>query len=199
MKRIWCKNFSLDDAMAITIVVALLATLAGPALILRDHARSKTCMEHLKAIGYATICYTEDYDGTLYPFGGPTLKLGMRPLRDALRKYVKNDLTWKCPSDNGPADDNFHSSSYYTNGASYLFNGNIYATAPVNTPKRLCTCRDLRQLVLYWDLNSHFKKDVLSRETARSTRQYVVYGDGLVSGLSCEELIHAVNVTGTLW
>lgn len=195
MKKVCRSGFTLIELLVVIAIIAILAAILFPVLVSsKESARRTRCINQLKQIGTATIQYTDEWNGTLPPFGAANWS-SMTVLRTATKPYIKNDEIWRCPSDNGFKYPTFHvkPSFYVYYGASYLFNAAIYSSAPpANKAKKLGACKKPRELIFYWDWVSHPIDGLWTQNT--------VFADGHVKALDNRALAKQVlEITAKLW
>lgn len=110
------KGFTLIELLVVIAIIAILAAILFPVFAkARESARTTKCLAHGRQIGHATLMYMDDYCGR-FPYGSapsnlPTWRYtwftetgigggdGLGIWRYYyLKKYVKNDDIWICPS-----------------------------------------------------------------------------------------------------
>jgi len=186
MKNADSSGFTLIELLVVIAIIAILAAILFPVFTTAMEAGRRTqCVNQIKQVGIATLRYADDNNGFLPPYGMSGWN-DMFTMKKAMKKYTSSDRLWLCPSDHGYKPTNVKPSFYAVYGSSYLFNGAIYLWAkPVNTVKLVGTCKNPRQLILYWDWVSHPIEGLWVQNT--------VFGDGHVKGLDNRTLAKGVN------
>jgi len=88
--RRWKTGFTLIELLIVIAIIMILAGMLLPALQkARDSAKSTTCKNNLKQVGFATINYTSDYNAWL-PHSTPFARL-------CYGNYI-DSIVFECPS-----------------------------------------------------------------------------------------------------
>ena len=111
--------FTLIELLVVIAIIALLAAILFPVFgRAREQGRKSSCASNLKQLGLATAMYTQDNDEYLpiYSTSGPTVFWSTR-----IEPYVKNRMTWFCPSyERSVVNPSDNASTY---GANYAIMG----------------------------------------------------------------------------
>ena len=122
------RGFTLIELLVVIAIIAILAAILFPVFAqARENGRKSNCISNVRQLALATIMYTQDYDGTLYPCNGRGWPAPCNPrcneaccqagniytnpafvadpertvigLREVHQPYMKNTKIFGCPSD----------------------------------------------------------------------------------------------------
>ncbi len=111
------KGFTLVELLVVIAIIAILAAILFPVFSrAREQARKSSCLSNVRQLGLAAQMYTGDYDETLPPYSVATVPVAYWP--NLLDPYVKNRMTWVCPSyERSVTNPSANASTYGTNYA----------------------------------------------------------------------------------
>ena len=110
-------GFTLVELLVVIAIIAILAAILFPVFSrAREQARKSSCLSNVKQLGLAAQMYSQDYDEFLPPYSVATSPTSYWP--NLLDPYVKNRMTWVCPSyERGVTNPSANASTYGTNYA----------------------------------------------------------------------------------
>lgn len=97
------RGFTLIELLVVIAIIAILAAILFPVFLNAKHqAQQSACANNAKQIGTALLLYLQDSQETLPENGrsnyGVGLKFPDRWFSNQMKKYVKNEKVWNCPS-----------------------------------------------------------------------------------------------------